>query len=215
MIVKGNSVCPTCAPSVRQYGIQPQPVGAAAFAAAPSGQNAYGAPPAANTYGTPMPGTYSPPPPSTPFQDTSHAALAKARREDQMNLWKGLAVGLGIGTIGSIVAMKILFYAHFGISYLYILIGWGIGAGIWHFTNRGGTQLALSSITVMAVRLFFGHLSFALDVLSQARADGYADAGVTIFDAFPQPMAMLTPIHWLLIAIGMAACWRAADRQPT
>jgi len=205
-IVKGQSICPNCAPSVRQYGIQPV---AAAVGASTGGPSM-----SAGSY--PMPGTagaYAPPP-ASPIVDTSTAALVKARREDQMNLWKGLAVGFAIGLIGCILTEKLLFYAHFGLAYLYIGIGWGIGAGIWHFTNRGGNQLASASVGVMMLSLFIAHFVLASDVLNELRDKGMADSGATVFDAFPVVMGMLGPMHWVCILIGVVACFNAAHRQP-
>jgi len=131
-----------------------------------------------------------------------------------MNLWKGLAVGFAIGLIGCLITEKILFFAHVSIAYLYIGIGWGIGAGIWHFTNRGGNQLASASVGVMMLCLFIAHVVLAFDILNEARANGNADAGVTVFDAFPQVMGMLTPMHWICILIGVVACFNAAHKQP-
>jgi len=203
-IIKGQSICPTCAPSVRQYGVQP--VAVAAGMGGPSTT--------AGSYPTPgTAGTYAPPP-SGPIVDTSTAALVKARREDQMNLWKGLGVGLAIGLIGCILTEKLLFYAHFGLAYLYIGIGWGIGAGIWHFTNRGGNQLASASVGVMMFSLLVAHFVLAFDLLNDARASGIAPPGLTVFDVFPQVMGMLGPMHWVCILIGVVACFNAAHRQP-
>jgi hypothetical protein len=174
-----------------------------------------GAPTSSTAGSYPMsttPGAYAPPP-ASPIVDTSSAALAKARREDQMNLWKGLAVGFAIGLIGCILTEKLLFYAHFGLAYLYIGIGWGIGAGIWHFTNRGGNQLASASVGVMMLSLLIAHFVLAFDVLNDARANGIGD-GLTVFDVFPQVIGMLGPMHWVCIFIGVIACFNAAHKQP-
>jgi hypothetical protein len=166
------------------------------------------------------PNYYAPPPtsptaPQASYDQQSTAALAKARVEDRLNLVKGLAVGLGIGIVGSILTLKLLFYAHFGLSYIYIAVGYGIGAGIWHFTNRGGTQLAFASVGVMIFSLAVAHLVYAADVLGEVRAAGNADPGVTLFDALPVAMSTFSPMHWVCIAIGVAACWGAAHRQPS
>jgi len=42
----------------------------------------------------------------------------------------GLGLGLLIGSVLSIAVMKVYFYAHFGMSLLYIFIGYGVGFGI-------------------------------------------------------------------------------------
>lgn len=125
----------------------------------------------------------------------------------------GLLLGAVIGVVGSIAVLKILFYAHFGLAWLYIGVGYGIGYGIWSQTRRGSVGLAFAAIGIMIASLFIAHLVYAGDILNQARAQGNADPGVTIFDALPVAMSSFSPMHWVCILIGLAACWRGVEQQ--
>jgi len=125
----------------------------------------------------------------------------------------GIGLGLVIGIIGAIAIEKILFYAHFGLSLLYVGLGYGIGWGIHRVTGRGGSGLALVAVTVMLVALGVSHLVWAQDILSAARDAGRADPSVTLFDVFPIAMGHLGVLHWVCIAFGLLACYRGMEQQ--
>ena len=126
---------------------------------------------------------------------------------------KGLALGLLIAIIGSIVVMKIYFYAHFGLSLLYIGVGYATGYGIYMFTGRGSAGLASGAVGVMIVGLLVGHLVYVQDVVNAAQADGPLPAGVNAMTAFVPVMEHFNFMHWVCIAIGLGACYRGVEQQ--
>jgi hypothetical protein len=153
------------------------------------------------------------PPYARPSYDASEAAVAKARGEHNRNTALGLIAAFVIGTILSIAVLKILFYAHAGISWLYVGIGYGIGFGIWKFTGRGSVGLAAAAVGIMIVSLGIAHIVFAADMLNAAKASGDADQSITLFDAVMELPQMFSPMHWICIVIGLFACWRGVEGQ--
>ena len=125
----------------------------------------------------------------------------------------GLALGLVIGIAGAVIIEKILFYGHFGLSLLYIGLGYGIGWGMHRIIGRGGPGPALAAVAVMVASLCVSHLVWTPDVLTIALANGNADPGSTLADAFPVAMAHLGIMHWVLIVFGLLACYRGVEQQ--
>lgn len=125
----------------------------------------------------------------------------------------GILLGLAIGIVGGILIEKILFYAHFGLSLLYIAMGYGIGWGIHRVTGRGGPGLAMLAVGLMIACLGVSHLVWTQDVLSEARRLGDADPGVTVLEAFPIAVGHLGFMHWVCIAFGLLACYRGVEQQ--
>lgn len=152
-------------------------------------------------------------PPQQPYYDPSKAAVAKVKRAEAADVLKGLALGLIIGIIGSIIVLKILFYAHFGLSLGYIFVGYGIGWGIWCFTGKGSSGLAFGAILIYIVSLFIAHIVYANDVLNELVGSGRLEPGFSVFDVFPAVIKSFSPMHWVCMAIGLFSCYRAMEQQ--
>ena len=163
-----------------------------------------GAPPA---YGMPPPSVYSAPAPAY------SAASVGMNPSDKKELWIGIVLALVIGIIGAVIIEKILFYAHFGLSLLYIGMGYGIGWGIHRATGRGGPGLALLAVGIMITCLGVSHVVLAQDMLNAARASGDADSSVSLLDAFPIAVGHLGFMHWVCILFGVMACYRGVEAQ--
>ncbi|MBV9849160.1 MAG: hypothetical protein JO250_05670 [Armatimonadetes bacterium] len=193
--VAGRSVCQRCVGAIRarlaQQGV------AGPQGPLPQGQVPQGVPP-----------PYSPSAPA--YGGAAPAAPAPA---DTRQVLLGIALGGVIGIIGAILIEKILFYAGFGLSLLYVLLGYGIGWGIHRVTGRGGSGLALAAVGVMVVCLGVAHLVMAQDFLSAAQAAGRAAPGTTLLDAFPIVVGHLGIMHWVCIAFGLMACYRGVEQQ--
>lgn len=130
---------------------------------------------------------------------------------------KALLIGIGlsllIGIIGAIAIEKILFYTGFGLSLLYIVLGYGIGWGLHRIMGRGGSGLALIAVGVMVASLGVSHVVYAQDLLNKVAATENLRAGVTVFDVFPALMQSLGIMHWVLIAIGLFSCYRGVEAR--
>ena len=193
--VAGRPVCKKCTPSFKARMEQQ------AAAAPAQGRQAPYAGYAPQPYGAA----------STPPAYSGMAA--KGERSDMQEALMGIGLGLVIGVIGAVIIEKILFYGHFGLSLLYVAMGYGIGWGIHRVTGRGGTGLALAAVGVMAVALFVGQLFYAQDILSAARDTGHADSSATLFDALPFSVTHLAVTHWICMAFGLLACYRGVEQQ--
>jgi|GEM_PF-1877126 len=197
--------CRNCAPAL--HARQQQMVASGANTGAPMQQGAYppqGAPPQNGGYGAP---------PSYPQGSGYTAPSYQTAPEHGGNIALGMLAGLGIGIVGSIIVMKILFLTGFGLAYLYIGVGYGVGFGIHKFTGRGGTALAALSVVIMMIALLVGHLVFANDVLQKEIASDPTLAGISLMDVIPMIPSMFSPMHWICIAIGLYSCWRAMEQQ--
>jgi hypothetical protein len=122
---------------------------------------------------------------------------------------KGLLLASVVGIIGSILVLKLLFYAHFGLSYLYILVGYGIGWGMWACYGNGGAKTMVATMSIYVVSLFIAHLVYVNDIMSSMQADY---AGVTLMQAFVPIVSSMSILHWICIAGGFVACWKAESR---
>ena len=189
--VAGKTVCQRCVAAIRAR-LEPQVPPAA---------------PAPGAYGSPYGG------PATGFAPPYAPAQAAPPKTDAKQVLLGMALGAVIGVIGAILLEKLLVYGHFGLSLLYVFLGYGIGWGIHRVTGRGGPGLGLAAVGVMVFSLLVSHLVLAQDVLSAAQAGGRADSGVTLLDAFPQVLGRLGIMHWVCILIGLGACYRGMEQQ--
>ena len=117
----------------------------------------------------------------------AYGRAAVSQRSDFKEVLMGIGLGLVIGIIGAVIIEKILFFAHFGLSLLYVAMGYGIGWGIHRVTGRGGTGLALAAVGVMAVALFVGQLFYAQDVLNMVRDAGTRMLRPRFLTPFPSP----------------------------
>src|SRR5579875_608223 len=144
------------------------------MAAAPaSGQYA---PPPAQGY---QPGNYAGRPPMRDggvFGGSAVVLPPEPVNVSQMIL--GIAVAAVIGIIGAIITEKILFTTGFGISYLYIAIGYGVGFGLHKVIGRGGPGMATLAVGIMIFGLLVGQLVYTADMLGKFRADDPSMAGV-------------------------------------
>ena len=125
----------------------------------------------------------------------------------------GIGLALVVGIIGAVIIEKILFQFGFGLSLLYVGLGYGIGWSIHRITGRGGSGMALLAVGIMFVCLGISHLVYAQDVLNVVRGAGHADTSATLFDAFPFAMSRLGIMHWVCIAFGLMACYRGMEAQ--
>ena len=186
--IGGRTVCRGCAGSFKERLAQQAPVYSAGYSPPPS---VYGAPPEVSYSG----------------------ASVGMNPSDKKELWIGIAAALVIGMIGAVIIEKILFFAHFGLSLLYIGMGYGIGWGIHRATGRGGPGLALLAVGIMIACLGVSHLVYAQDMLNAVRAEGGVDPRVTVFDAFPIAISSLGFMHWVCILFGVMACYRGVEAQ--
>lgn len=139
------------------------------------------------------------------FVDTTSVEPLKA---SQVLLGVGLA--LLIGTIGSVGIEKILFYAHFGFPYLYLIVGAAVAGSLRWATSRGGPAMAAGAAALMLVCLGIGHVVLVNDFVSQSRADGDA---VTFSEMLPLVLGHLTFIHWIMVAGGVILAAVTANRE--
>ncbi len=128
-------------------------------------------------------------------------------------LLKGIAIAAVVGVLGAIGVEKVLFYSHHGFAFLYLMLGFGVGIALRSCTSRGGVGIAATAAVVMALCLVVSHLVYVQDILTEARASGNADPGVTFADAFPFAMARLTGIHWLLVVASIGSSASTAYRE--
>lgn len=162
----------------------------------------------------PPPSSYAAPQGAYPGYAPQTAAMAAS---DPAVTAKALVMGIGlsllIGIAGAVIIEKILFYGHFGLSLLYIGLGYGIGWGLHRIIGRGGSGMALVAVGVMVASLGVSHLVYAQDVLVAARAAGNADMTTTLGDVFPFVMEHAGLMHWVCIAFGLFACYRGVEAQ--
>jgi len=128
-------------------------------------------------------------------------------------LLMGIGLSLLIGIAGAVIIEKILFYGHFGLSLLYVVLGYGIGWGLHRIIGRGGSGMAMVAVGVMVASLGVSHLVYAQDVLVAARAAGNADMTTTLGDVFPFVIEHSGIMHWVCIAFGLFACYRGVEAQ--
>ena len=186
-IVGGKSACKRCADALKaRFAQQTAPI-----------QPNYSPQAGSGIPGAPAPQTYR----------------AVSEKSSASQMLTGIVLGGFVGIIGAIIIEKILFYAHFGLSLLYVALGYGIGWGIHRVTGRGGPGLALTAVGVMIASLCVSHLVWAQDILNLARSEGNVDPGMTLFDAFPLAMATLGIMHWVCIIFGLLACYRGVEQQ--
>ena len=165
----------------------------------------------------PMPppaGAWPPAPTQQPGRAGGGASYAVASNRvgpDKMLL--GIALALAIGIVGGILIEKILVYAHFGLSLLYVGMGYGIGWGLHRVTGRGGAGMAMLAVGLMVACLGVSHLVWAQDILNEARRQGAALPGMTLFDVLPVSMQPLGFMHWVCITFGLIACYRGVVQQ--
>lgn len=108
---------------------------------------------------------------------------------------------------------KVLFYAHFGLSLLYVAQGYAIGWAIHRMTGRGGPGLALVAVGIMIASLAIGHLVMAYDILSVVRNANGGDPSLTVGQIFPMVIKNQNIMHWVCIAFGLYACYRGGEQQ--
>lgn len=202
----GRPACPKCADTVRaRFANSP----AAPPPAVGRPAQGYGQP---QGFSAPPPG-YSPQPPNLPQAYTPgmphYAAGAVAAGSDSRALLLGILASLAISIVGSIIIMKILFYAGVGLSLLYIALGYGVGYGLHKFTGTGAGMMPGIACLIMLAGLAVGHLVYVGDAIHSAGAG----VSVNFMDAIPVVMRSFSPMHWICLFIGVIACWRGVERQ--
>ena len=126
---------------------------------------------------------------------------------------KGIVLAGVIGVLGSLGIEKILFYTHFGLALLYLLIGGGVGISLRAFGGRGGVAMGLTAAAIMALCMGVSHFVYAQDILNAAEASGDAAPGVTAAAIFPAVMANLKFIHWILVLGGIIVSFTTANQE--
>lgn len=179
---------PSSYPPQQTYGTQPP------YAGTPPAQQAW------------------PPPPQQPIPGAtqSYGGRVYANPHTTADFIKGLCLASAIGIAGSILILKLLFYAHFGLSYLYILVGYGIGWGMWVFYGKGGIKTIAATAVIYVISLFIAHVVYVNDVVAQLQS---SNPGLALADAFIPVIQAMGFMHWVCIAIGFYACWRAESRN--
>lgn len=129
---------------------------------------------------------------------------------DGKSLALGIVLALVIGIVGAIAIEKILVFAHFGLSLLYVFLGYGIGICLHRMSGRGGADLALLACGIMLVSLVVGELVFTQDVVNMVAARGRT---VSFAEALPVAMSSHGVMHWVCLAIGLYACYRGMEQQ--
>lgn len=105
---------------------------------------------------------------------------------------------------------KLLFYSHFGLALLYLILGAAVGGCARAFTGRGGAAIAIIAFVVTAAYLGVSHLIYAQDIMTQAQASGDLGAGESLFSIFPVVMGQLKFIHWAFVAGSLLLSVRTA-----
>ena len=139
------------------------------------------------------------------FVDTTPVEPLKASQ-----VLLGIGLALVVGTLGSVGIEKILFYAHFGFPYLYLIVGAAVAGSLRWATSRGGPAMAAGAAALMLVCLAIGHVVLVNDYVSQLRADGEV---VTFSEMFPVVLGHLTFIHWMMVAGGVILAAVTANRE--
>ena len=142
---------------------------------------------------------------------TSSGTAVKGERSDMQEALMGIGLGLVIGVVGAVIIEKVLFYAHFSFSLLFVGLGYGIGWGIHRVTGDGGTGLALAAVGVMAAALFVGQV--VLRAGHPEHGTERADASATLFDALPVSVTHLGPLYWVCMGFGLLTCYRGVEQQ--
>ncbi len=193
--VAGKSVCKRCVGSIRTRLEQQMAASPPPPQSAPVGQPGY-APPlsGAQAYGAP-------------------AAVVAPQKLEPSRLVIGLVLAAVVAIIGAIVIEKIYVGLHFGLSLLYVAQGYAIGWAIHRMTGRGGPGLAVAAVGIMIGSLVLSHFVLAYDTLNAARAVGDADNSISVAQAFPIVIKHQTFMHWMLILLGLYACYRGVEQR--
>ncbi len=133
--------------------------------------------------------------------------------QDKSKLVLGIVVASLIGIVAAIAIEKITVYAHFGLSLFYIFMGYGIGWGLHRLTGRGGAGMAALAVGIMVGCLLLSHVIWAQDLLTASRSGPDGDPSLTLGDAFSFVMSNAGFMHWVLIAIGLYACFQGMMRR--
>ena len=141
------------------------------------------------------------------------AYVLPPERLDTGRLVLGIVAASLIGLVGAIAVEKVQFSMHFGLSLLYIFIGYGIGYGLHAVTRRGGTGMAFLAVGIMFACLLVSHLVLASDYLAVARAGGDSLPGVSPMMVLPIVLKDQNFMHWVLIAIGLYSCFQGMMRR--
>ena len=202
----GRTYCHEC---IRQVGpelacLPCAPVVAARQAQGPAVQQA---PPGFGDYG-PQGQPWAQSPQQVPYP-VQQAPVARSPG----NFLLGVLLASVIGIVGSILVLKFEFYAGVSLAFLYILVGYGIGWGMWALNGKGGAKSMVSIAIIYVVSVAIGNLSFAADELAKWHAAGQLLPGVTVFDVFIADIQNLGIMGWAIIAIGLFASLRADARR--
>jgi len=140
------------------------------------------------------------------------AAYNTPSQSDPVRFMMGILLSSAIGIVGCILIMKILFYSLFGLSYLYILVGYGIGWGMWAMNGKGGAKTLIATCLIYILSLAIAHLVYAGDLLAKEQAIGRA-MSLTAADAFWPVVQRMSFMHWICVLIGFGSLWKAESRD--
>lgn len=194
-MVAGKAVCKNCVAAVRarverEMASHPAP--------APAGNAGYGnASPAPQGQPWNAPGDYS-----APVSAVEPGRVAM-----------GIGVAFVIGLIAAIVIEKISMVSPIMIAYVYVLMGYGIGYGLHRLTGEGGPKMAGIAVGIMVVCLVISHLLLVHDILDKFFVGADAARRPAFGDAIMPVLSGLSFMHWVLILIGLSACFRGVNQQ--
>lgn len=149
----------------------------------------------------------------SPAYAASGAQTYAAAKPDSGRLLMAMALALVIAIVGAVITEKILVYAGFGLSLLYVGIGYGVGFVLHRMLGRGGGGLALMACGIMIVGLVVGELFYVQDMISLASAKAGSGGSITFAEAFPIAMSTHGIMHWVCILFGLMGCYRGVAQQ--
>jgi hypothetical protein len=152
------------------------------------------------------------PRPNLAYAPTAQDTSSSQSHSNPVQFMMGLLLSGVIGIVGCILIMKIYFYTGFGLSYLYILVGYGIGWGMWAINGKGGAKTFVATALIYVISIAIAHLVFAGDVLAKEQAVGRAES-LTAAEAFLPVIQQLTILHWICVLIGFGSIWKAESRD--
>lgn len=149
---------------------------------------------------------------SNPYM--ARASAVQAEPLEASHLVLGIVAAMLIGIVGAVILEKIYFYAHFGLSLLYILVGYGVAFGLYMFTKRGGVGMGALAAAIMVAGLLAGQLVLTSDIVNMAHSESSKAGGITTSMMFPILLAHMGTMHWVCIAIGLYFCFSTMARRP-
>jgi hypothetical protein len=204
-LIKGKPVCQRCVANIKakveaELGTPAAPVAAAV---PPAGASPYD-----TTYGSPAGATHSGRVGSQGTVYTPPSPLVE-EVDGPGRLLLGLLAATIVATVGSVIILKIHFHVNFMLSWVYVLLGGGVGVACATVGKSPGFVSGFFSAIATMVGLLVGHIVLALDVLKRDRPD----LSLTP-DIFMEVMKIFSPLHWIFVVIGIGVAFTAGMKEP-